>query len=110
MLNPYVDGRSGFGGTGTGPAPFPAPLAYVGEQSSAPAASAFSALALGPRTSIRICRCGPRPTAAHLSSVGDCDREQICYLIDAKADPYVFRVALSRMRIDLEGHLAHHAG
>jgi uncharacterized protein with beta-barrel porin domain len=46
MLNPYVEGRGAFG-TG-GPAVGPA-LAYAPDQSSAPAAEAFSALALGPR-------------------------------------------------------------
>jgi uncharacterized protein with beta-barrel porin domain len=46
MLNPYVEGRGAFGigGPAVGPA-----LAYAPDQSSAPAANAFSALALGPR-------------------------------------------------------------
>ena len=48
MLNPYIEGRggpsgSGFGGSGFGPA-----MAYAPEPAASPAASAFSALALGP--------------------------------------------------------------
>jgi uncharacterized protein with beta-barrel porin domain len=48
VLNPYVEGRGAFG-TG-GPAAGPAPLAYAEDPAMPPAASAFSALALGPRS------------------------------------------------------------
>jgi uncharacterized protein with beta-barrel porin domain len=44
VLNPYIEGRSGFANSSP-------PLAYAAEPPTAPAASAFSALALGPRSS-----------------------------------------------------------
>ena len=44
LLNPYIEGRTGFANSSP-------PLAYADEPPTAPAANAFSALALGPRSS-----------------------------------------------------------